>query len=64
MCITQEERYVRKVTRDAICKAGGPLDLSIEIDASDKSIYKWASGSSKPDALHFLRMLKFLELID
>lgn len=59
-----EIRFVVSVARLSVIKAGSPLDLSTYIDASEASIYKWMCGTSKPDAVHFLRMLKFLNYLD
>lgn len=33
------------------------LDISIRIDASEKSIYKWMNGTSLPNCEHLLALL-------
>ena len=37
------------------------LDLAIEIDASEKSIYKWLNGTSRPNCSHLLALIKLAE---
>ena len=34
------------------------LDLAIEIDASEKSIYKWMNGTSLPNCSHLLALIR------
>lgn len=34
------------------------LNLAIEIDASEKSIYKWMNGTSLPNCSHLLALIR------
>ena len=37
------------------------LDIAIEINASEKSIYKWMNGTSCPNCEHLLALLALAE---
>ena len=37
------------------------LDTAIEINASEKSIYKWLKGTSSPNCEHLLELLSLIE---
>ena len=37
------------------------LDIAIEIHASEKSIYKWMNGTSRPNCEHLLALLALAE---
>lgn len=37
------------------------LDIAVRIDASEKSIYKWMNGTSKPNCEHLLALLALAE---
>lgn len=37
------------------------LSLALEIDASEKSIYKWMNGTSLPDCKHLLALIRLVD---
>jgi hypothetical protein len=43
---------------------GSYVSLGVYIDASEKSIYKWANGTSKPDCDHIFAMLAIAGWLD
>ena len=50
--------YSRDI-RTLVCKTGlDILDLAIEINASEKSIYKWMNGTSLPNCSHLLALIR------
>lgn len=49
---------IRKLVRDTGLSV---LDIAIEIDASEKSIYKWMNGTSRPNCEHLLALLALAE---
>lgn len=55
-----DEMFVRQLTKNAQFKAGSVTDLSNEIGASEKSIYKWMNGTSMPKAEYLLKMLDMM----
>lgn len=51
-----------KLIRKLIAKTGLSIhELSIKIDASDKTIYKWISGKCLPNCKHLLSLLEIIE---
>ena len=55
------KRFVRAI-RKLVHKTGlSILDLAIEIKASEKSIYKWMNGTSRPNCEHLLALLVLTE---
>lgn len=55
-----DEKFAKNLTRNAVILMGTVTDLSIEINASEKSIYKWMNGVGQPDAMHLLAMLNLM----
>ena len=52
--INNSSRDIRKLVYDTGLSI---LDLAIEINASEKSIYKWMNGTSRPNCSHLLALL-------
>ena len=56
-----DNKYVGLI-RNLVHKTGMPIiNLAIEINASEKSIYKWMNGTSCPNCEHLLALLLLAE---
>ena len=59
------ERSDATLIRTLVYKTGlDVLALAVEIDASEKSIYKWMNGTSLPNCRHLLALLHLADSAD